>query len=85
MELFMCDSRCSFILDGGVWSIESYINVFTQVMITTTSKETQETEIRVVSSVSGSTLTLDSPLTYEHIGKIQSPVNVHCMFNKEPS
>ncbi|KAK4312053.1 hypothetical protein Pmani_016482 [Petrolisthes manimaculis] len=40
-----------------------------EVMITTTSKETHETEIRVVNSVSGSTLTLDSPLNFEHIAE----------------
>ncbi|KAK3879633.1 hypothetical protein Pcinc_015818 [Petrolisthes cinctipes] len=40
-----------------------------EVMITTTSKETHETEIRVVTSVSGSTLTLDSPLNFDHIAE----------------
>ncbi|ROT65416.1 putative fibrocystin-L [Penaeus vannamei] len=40
-----------------------------EVMITTTGKEPTETEVRMVTAVSGNTLTLDAPLIYEHLGE----------------
>ncbi|XP_064089363.1 fibrocystin-L-like [Macrobrachium nipponense] len=40
-----------------------------EVMITTTSKEALETEIKTVTAVSGSTLTLNTPLEFDHLGE----------------
>ncbi|XP_066939677.1 fibrocystin-L-like [Macrobrachium rosenbergii] len=39
-----------------------------EVMITTTGKEADETEVRTVAAISGKTITLDSPLEHEHLG-----------------
>ncbi|XP_068250285.1 fibrocystin-L-like [Palaemon carinicauda] len=40
-----------------------------EVMITTTSKDVAETEIRTITAVSGSTITVNSPLEFEHLGE----------------
>ncbi|XP_063605340.1 fibrocystin-L-like [Penaeus indicus] len=43
-----------------------------EVIITTTGKEATETEVRMVTAVSGNTLTLDAALIYEHLGETHS-------------
>ncbi|XP_047483519.1 fibrocystin-L-like isoform X2 [Penaeus chinensis] len=40
-----------------------------QVMVTSTSEEANHTEIRTVTHVNGAVLTLDSPLTHQHLGE----------------
>ncbi|KAK7084669.1 Fibrocystin-L [Halocaridina rubra] len=44
-----------------------------EVMITATGKEASETEIRKVLAVSGSTVTLDAALNFEHLGETFTP------------
>ncbi|XP_045124918.1 fibrocystin-L-like [Portunus trituberculatus] len=39
-----------------------------QVVVTATGKEATESEVRLVTDITGSTLTLDSPLNFQHLG-----------------